>query len=73
MAYEWNAHKAAALQNGVNPTIADAIAAAKRPSGMSSEMEAAYSFIDELLTTHQVTDATFQAAENNMARRALWT
>src|SRR5580704_6501621 len=36
--YEWNAHKVAALQNGVNPAIVDAIATGKRPSGMSSEM-----------------------------------
>src|SRR3984893_9156420 len=62
--YEWNAHKAAALQNGVNPAIVDAIAAGKRPAGMSPEMEVAYNFIDELLTTHQVTDATFKPAKD---------
>ena len=33
--YEWNAHKDAALQNGVNPAIVDAIAPGKRPTGMS--------------------------------------
>ncbi len=59
--YEWTAHKAAALQNGVKPAIVDAIATGKRPTGMSPEMEVAYNFIDELLTTHQVTDATFKA------------
>src|ERR1700704_109407 len=31
--FEWNAHKAAALQNGVNPAIVDAIANGKRPTG----------------------------------------
>ena len=60
--YEWTAHKAAALQNGVKPAIVDAIATGKRPTGMSPQMEVAYNFIDELLTTHQVTDATFKAA-----------
>jgi 4-carboxymuconolactone decarboxylase len=60
--YEWTAHKAAALKNGVKPAIVDAIAGGKRPTGMSPEMEVAYNFIDELLTTHQVTDATFKAA-----------
>ena len=60
--YEWTAHKAAALRNGVKPEIVDAIATGKRPTGMSAEMEVAYNFIDELLTTHQVTDATFKAA-----------
>jgi len=61
--FEWNAHKAAALQNGVKPEIVEAIATGKRPSGMPANMEAAYNFIDELLTMHQVTDATFKAAK----------
>jgi 4-carboxymuconolactone decarboxylase len=69
--YEWNAHKAAALQNGVKPAIVEAIAAGKRPSGMSSEMEVAYNFIDELLTTHQVTDATFQAAKDKYGEKGI--
>ena len=54
--YEWYAHKAAALQNGVKPEIVDAIANGRRPSGMPRDIEVAYNFIDELLTTHQVTD-----------------
>ena len=37
--YEWNSHKAAALQNGVSPAIVDAIATGKRPAGMPPEME----------------------------------
>ena len=69
--YEWNAHKAAALRNGVNPAIVDAIAMGKRPSGMSPEMETAYNFIDELLTTHQVTDATFQAAKDKYGEKGI--
>src|SRR6516162_10482306 len=59
--FEWTAHKAAALQNGVKPEIVEAIANGKRPAGMSHDMELAYNFIDELLTTHQVSDATFKA------------
>ncbi len=69
--YEWNAHKAAALRNGVSPAIVDAIATGKRPSGMSPEMETAYNFIDELLTTHQVTDATFQAAKDKYGEKGI--
>jgi 4-carboxymuconolactone decarboxylase len=61
--YEWLAHKKLALDNGVKPSIVEAIAAGKRPSGMPHNMEVAYNFIDELLTTHQVTDGTFQAAK----------
>jgi 4-carboxymuconolactone decarboxylase len=69
--YEWNAHKAAALQNGVNPTIVDAIATGKRPTGMTPDMELAYNLIDELLTSHQVTDATFKAAKDKYGERGL--
>jgi 4-carboxymuconolactone decarboxylase len=69
--YEWNAHQAAALQNGVPPAIVDAIAIGKRPAGMPSEMELAYNLIDELLTTHQVTDATFKAANDKYGERGI--
>jgi 4-carboxymuconolactone decarboxylase len=69
--YEWNAHKNAALQNGVSPAIVDAIATGKRPTGMPPEMELAYNLIDELLTTHQVTDATFKAAKDKYGERGV--
>jgi 4-carboxymuconolactone decarboxylase len=69
--YEWNAHKNAALQNGVSPAIVDAIATGKRPAGMPPEMELAYNLIDELLTTHQVTDATFQAVKDKYGEKGV--
>jgi 4-carboxymuconolactone decarboxylase len=70
--YEWNSHKNAALQNGVAPAIVDAIAAGKRPTGMPPQMEVAYNFIDELLTSHQVTDATFKAAKDRYGERGVF-
>jgi 4-carboxymuconolactone decarboxylase len=69
--YEWTAHKAAALQSGVKPAIVDAIANGKRPTGMSPQMEVSYNFIDELLTTHQVTDATFAAAKETYGEKGI--
>jgi 4-carboxymuconolactone decarboxylase len=69
--FEWTAHKAAALKAGVKPAIVDAIAAGKRPVGMSPEMEVAYNFVDELLTTHQVTDATFNAAKEKYGEKGV--
>ena len=69
--YEWNSHKNAALQNGVAPTIVEAIATGKRPTGMKPEMEIAYNLIDELLTTHQVTDATFKAVKDKYGERGV--
>jgi 4-carboxymuconolactone decarboxylase len=70
--YEWNSHKAAALQNGVKPGVVDAIAQGKRPSGMPPDMELAYNLIDELLTTHQVTDATFKAAKDKYGEKGVF-
>jgi len=69
--YEWASHKAAALQNGVSLAIVEAIAKGQRPTGMKPEMEVAYNLIDELLTTHQVTDATFKAAKDRYGERGV--
>jgi 4-carboxymuconolactone decarboxylase len=69
--YEWTSHKAAALQAGLNPAIAEAIALGKRPAGMTPDLEAAYNFADELLNTHQVSDAVFQAAKKQFGERGI--
>jgi 4-carboxymuconolactone decarboxylase len=69
--FEWNAHKNAALQAGLSPAIAEAIATGKRPMGLSPELEAAYNFTDELFTTHQVSDAAFEAAKDKFGERGI--
>jgi 4-carboxymuconolactone decarboxylase len=69
--FEWNAHKNAALRAGLSPAIAEAIATGKRPSAMPADVETAYNFIDELFTTHQVTDAAFQAAKDKFGERGI--
>lgn len=60
--YEWYVHKQAALDAGLNPAIAAAIAENKRPAGMKQDEQAVYDFCKELLDTKHVSDATFQAA-----------
>ena len=69
--YEWQAHHRAALQAGLAPTIADAIAAGKRPSGMDKSEDAVYTFCSELLNTKQVSDATFNAAKEAVGERGV--
>jgi 4-carboxymuconolactone decarboxylase len=69
--YEWQAHHRAALQAGLSPTIADTIAQGKRPTGMQSDEEAVYNFCTELLTTKQVSDATFKAARDTFGERGV--
>ena len=38
---------------------------------MSPDLEVAYNFIDELLTTHQVSDATFKAAKDRYGEKGI--
>src|SRR5207249_2268856 len=68
--YEWQAHHRAALQAGLSPAIADAIAQGKRPTGMAKE-EAVYNFCSELLNTKQVSDATYKAAKDSVGERGV--
>src|SRR5690242_9404277 len=69
--YEWFAHRAAAQRAGLNQAIIDAIAAGKRPASMAPDEAAVYNFVDELLTTKQVSDATFKAAKDTFGERGV--
>lgn len=70
--YEWRAHKILAIQNGLSATTVDDIATGKRPKGMPEDVKIAYNLIDELLTTHQVTNDTFKAAKEKYAERGVF-
>jgi len=69
--YEWYAHRRAAQTAGLNASIIDAIAAGKRPASMAPEEEAVYNFVNELLTTKQVSDGTFKAAKDTFGERGV--
>ena len=69
--YEWQAHHRAALQAGLSPAIADAIAQGTRPVAMQKDEEAVYNFCSELLNTKQVSDATFKAAKDAVGERGV--
>jgi 4-carboxymuconolactone decarboxylase len=61
--FEWNAHRAAALQAGLDPAIVASIAAGERPRSMRPNEAALHRFCDELLETKRVGDDTFAAAK----------
>ena len=61
--YEWFAHYRIALDEGLSPDIADAIAANQRPDFEDSSLASVYQFVTELHRDHQVSEATFAAAE----------
>jgi len=69
--YEWQAHHRSALQAGLSASICDAIAAGRRPTGMQKDEEALYTFVSELLSTKQVSDATFNAAKSVFGERGI--
>ena len=69
--FEWQAHHRAALQAGLSPAIADAIAEGRHPAAMQKDEEAVYNFCSELLNTKQVSDATFNAAKDALGERGV--
>jgi 4-carboxymuconolactone decarboxylase len=69
--YEWYAHHRAALDAGLSPAIADAIAAGRRPAGMQKDEEAVYTFCSELLHAKQVSDATFKMAKDAFGEKGV--
>ena len=69
--FEWYAHRRAAVQAGISPAVAAAIAEGRRPSGMPPDEQAVYNFATELLETKQVSDATFDAAKKLLGERGV--
>src|SRR5262245_8979507 len=69
--YEWNAHKAAALQAGLNPDIVAAIAAGERPKSMQPNEAALHRFCSELLQTKGVSDETFAAMKGAFGEQGM--
>ena len=60
--YEWYAHRRLAMEAGLDPKIADAIAERKRPAGMKEDEAAVYDFCSELHEKKTVSDAAYAAA-----------
>lgn len=60
--YEWFAHHKLALEGGLDPKIAEAIAQGRRPTGMDADETLVYEFSRELHETQGVSDATYAKA-----------
>jgi 4-carboxymuconolactone decarboxylase len=60
--YEWNAHRALALQGGLRADIVEAVADGRRPEKMAGDEDVVYTFCDELAKTQGVSDATYARA-----------
>lgn len=60
--FEWWAHARQALEAGLKPAIAAAIAEGRRPAGMAEDEEIVYDFLTELLVNKGVCDTTYERA-----------
>ena len=60
--FEWWAHRRLALEAGLDPAVADDIAAGRRPKIMGADEAAVYDFCTELRATRRVGDATLTKA-----------
>ncbi|MEA2905822.1 MAG: 4-carboxymuconolactone decarboxylase [Alphaproteobacteria bacterium] len=69
--YVWYSHRKFALEAGLAPPFVDALAAGRRPDGMSADEAAVYDFFTELLATRQVSDTTFKTFVDRLGERAV--
>jgi 4-carboxymuconolactone decarboxylase len=61
--YVWNAHYRYAVRVGLPPALVEAVRTGSAPpADLEPDVQAVYAFLDELLKTKQVSDATFEAA-----------
>jgi len=60
--FEWHVHQPAAVSAGLSAEIIHAVAAGRRPLGMSDEEKAVHDFTMELLRGQNVSDPVYAAA-----------
>ena len=69
--YEWFAHHKLALEGGLDPAVAQAIAQGRRPARMDADETIVYEFSRELHETQGVSDATYQTALERFGERGV--
>src|SRR6202042_2882377 len=69
--YEWFAHYPLALKGGLDPKVADAIAAGNHPDNMRDDEAALYDLAMALYRNKKVTDPVYQAALDKFGERGI--
>jgi 4-carboxymuconolactone decarboxylase len=69
--YVWYSHRQQALDAGLSPAFIASMAAGERPVNMSPDEATAYDFTAQLLTTRQVSDASFKAMTALVGERGI--
>jgi 4-carboxymuconolactone decarboxylase len=70
--YEWHAHCKLALDAGLDPAVANDIAAGKRPWKMDADEAIVYDFSTALHEKHGVSDATYRRAVERFGERGVF-
>ena len=70
--YEYYAHCKLALDAGLDPAIAEAIANGRRPAKMDADEEIVYDFTSELHAKHEVSDANFKRVLERFGERGVF-
>lgn len=69
--YEFYAHRKMAIDAGLRPEIADAVAEGRRPHGMNDDEAEVYDFATELLNHGEVSDAAFNKIKARFGERGV--
>ena len=69
--YEWFAHYPLAIKGGLDPKVADAVAAGKRPDNMKDDEAALYDLATGLYRDRKVTDPVDKAALEKFGERGI--
>jgi 4-carboxymuconolactone decarboxylase len=69
--YEWNAHQPLAVQGGLNPEVAKAVAEGRRPAQMAEDEATLYDLIQELLHNRTISDSTYARAVSKFGEQAV--
>lgn len=69
--YEWFAHRPMAEKGGLKPSLADDVAAGRRPAGMQEDEALVYDFCMTLHRDHFVDDALFARAKGLLGEQGV--
>ena len=69
--YEWYAHHRLAMEAGLPPAIADAIAEGREPEGMDADQRLVWTFCTELHRDRGVSDTTYAAVRDGFGEQGV--
>jgi 4-carboxymuconolactone decarboxylase len=69
--FVWDVHILQALEAGLSPAVATAIAEGRRPQGMAKDEETLWDFVEELLANQGVSDPTYERAVSQFEERGV--